>query len=82
MKQANTPQHFCPELLEAFKEGFTDHFVITGEGLLYCISNPDKIYELSEVEIGQPIDLPFPGVLFKITTKDGTSKGTFIDFEF
>ena len=82
MKQSNSSPHFCSELLDAFNEGFTDHFVITGAGLIYCLSNPNKVYDLFEVEISQPIALPFPGILFKIATKDGTSKGTFIDFEF
>ena len=82
MKQSHFPQHYCSELLQAFTEGFTEHFIVTATGLLYCLSNPERFYELHEVVISSPISLSIPGTLFKITTMDGRYKGTYIDFEF
>ncbi len=71
-----------PELEEFIKAGYSENFNVTNNGQLYCLTNPGKLYELHEVEIGQPIRLSIPATLFKITTKDGLFRGTLIDFEF
>ena len=79
MKQPILP---LPELQKAFLAGFTEHFQLSPTGSLYCLSNPDKFYDLNDVVISPPVSLSIPGTLFNISTKDGLRKGTFIDFEF
>ncbi len=79
MKQLISP---LPELQKAFLAGFTEHFHLSATGFLYCLSNPEKFYDLTDLVIGPPVPLSIPGTLFNISTKDGLRKGTFIDFEF
>lgn len=70
------------ELEELTNAGYSESFNVTNNGQLFCLANPDKFYDLHEVEIGQPIRLSIPATLYIITTKDGLLRGTLIDFEF
>ena len=80
MEQPTYPKYLFPELQEAVTNGFPESFCITHDGLLFCLANPCKHYNIHEVYIKVITCSLNNATLYLITTLDGLYKGVFVDY--
>ena len=80
---AKSPSNYSfqfPELEKAISKGFIDHFTFCVDGLMRCLSDSTKFYELEELDIEVDSCTSIPATLYLICTKDELHKGTAIEY--
>lgn len=80
MEQKISPQLKFPELTEAIFNGWDHDFILKADNLLYCLSNPEKFYDLNEVHISAITCQFVNATIYLITTIEGNCKGTLVDY--
>jgi hypothetical protein len=79
MKQQNSHLLF-PELTEAILNGYDQNFFLNSDGLLQCLLNPDKEYEINEVSITVITCPLLKATIYLIDPIDGGCKGTMVEY--